>query len=471
MKIWILILGIVYAGLLILASLRSYKKGRSVEDFMLAGSNIGILLGVLTYAAALFSTFTFLGMPDFFRRHGIGAWIFLAVSDGAMVFFILWFGYHIRNKVKKLGFRGVAGMISTCYGNKWAGYTIFLTAFLFLIPYVGIQIQGIAIFMGAAFPDFIPSWGWAVSIVVVMLIYSEIGGLKAIVYSDAIQGVLLLTVLWIIGYNCLNEFGGMAKMFDQIEADNVALLSTPGPEGLFTSQFFIASMIAIVMIPVTQPQLTTRLVVMKSMKSMHLMAVAVGAFAILVITPTIFIGMYGASFLKESLEGLPAAQQASTFFEETFLYRQPGFVAALALVGLIAAGLSTTNAQIFALGSELRGLLNMEEKKVMRITKIGIFVFALIALVFSEMIKDQIAMLARVSFAGTALMGPMILLGILSDRKISGFIIFASFAGLCIFLLSLSGAIPGSYFGIRLDLLLFTLLSITALGSYFMEKK
>lgn len=471
MKTWILILGVIYIGLLVLASLKSYKKGRSVEDFMLAGSNIGIILGVLTYAAALFSTFTFLGMPDFFRRHGVGAWIFLAVSDGAMVFFILWFGYHIRTKVKQMGFRGVAGMISNCYGNKWAGYTIFLTAFLFLIPYVGIQIQGIAIFMGAAFPDFIPSWGWAVSIVIVMLIYSEIGGLKAIVYSDAIQGVLLLTVLWIIGYNCLSEFGGLAAMFDRVEVDNVALLSTPGPEGLFSPQFFIASMIAIVMIPVTQPQLTTRLVVMKSMKSMHLMAVAVGAFAILVITPTIFIGMYGASFLKDSLDGLPAAQQASAFFKETFLYRQPGFVAALALVGLIAAGLSTTNAQIFALGSELRGLLNMDEKKVMRITKIGIFVFAIIALIFSELIKDQIAMLARVSFAGTALMGPMILLGILSDRKISTGIIWASFVGLVIFLLSLGGIIANSFIGIRLDLFLFIALSIIAVVSYLTGKR
>ncbi len=471
MKTWILIFGLAYVILLVFASLKSYKKGRTVEDFMLAGSNIGILLGVLTYAAALFSTFTFLGMPDFFRRHGIGAWIFLAVSDGAMVFFILWFGYHIRMKVKQMGFRGVAGMISTCYGNRWAGYTIFLTAFLFLIPYVGIQIQGIAIFMGAAFPDFIPSWGWAVGIVVVMLIYSEIGGLKAIVYSDAIQGLLLLTVLWIIGYNCLNDFGGLARMFDQVEVDNVALLSTPGPEGLFTSQFFIASMIAIVMIPVTQPQLTTRLVVMKSMKSMHLMAVAVGAFAILVITPTIFIGMYGASFLKGELADLPIAQQANAFFEETFLYRQPAFVAALALVGLIAAGLSTTNAQIFALGSELRGLLKMDEQKVMRITKAGIFVFALIALVFSELIKDQIALLARVSFAGTALMGPMILLGILSDRKISSGIIWASFIGLVMFLLSEGKIIPKEYFGMRMDLLLFVLLSLVAIVSYLTGKK
>ncbi len=463
MKTWIWILGAMYVALLLFASLKSYKKGRSAEDFMLAGSNVGIILGVLTYAAALFSTFTFLGMPDFFRMHGIGAWIFLAVSDGAMVFFILWFGYHIRMKVKKLGFRGVAGLLSNCYGNEWAGYVIFASAFLFLIPYVGIQVQGIAIFMNAAFPGSLPSWGWATVIVVIMLVYSEVGGFKAIIYSDAIQGLLLLAVIWIIGSRCLSHFGSISAMFETISQVDERLLSTPGPRGLFTPQFFLASMIAIVMIPVSQPQFTTRIVVMKSMKTMHLMAVAVGAFAILVITPTIFIGMYGAHLYQDA--------SMDEFFSRTFLFDQPGFIAALAIVGLIAAGLSTTNAQIFALGSELRGLLKGSEEKVMRWTKIGIFVFALIALFFSELISDQIALLARVSFAGTATMAPMIILGILSDRKISPVIIYISGAGLLIFLLSLGGMVPDHIAGIRMDLLVFSVHSLAAAVSYMLGRK
>ena len=109
----------------------------------------------------------------------------------------------------------------------------------------------------------------------------------------------------------------------------------------------------------------------------------------------------------------------------------------------------------------------MEEQKVMRITKIGIFVFAVIALAFSEIIKDQIAMLARVSFAGTALMGPMILLGILSDRKVSSLIIWASFIGLVVFLLSLAGVVTSSILGIRLDLFLFVFLSVVAIIGYY----
>jgi SSS family solute:Na+ symporter len=460
MKTWIWILGAVYISLLVFASLKSFKKNRTIEDFMFAGSNIGLMLGVLTYAAALFSTFTFLGMPDFFRMHGVGAWIFLALSDGVMVFFLVWFAFHVRKKAKNLGFRGVAGMISKTYGIKYAGYVIFLTSFLFLIPYAGIQIQGIAIFMKAAFPGSLPAWAWAAAIVAVMLIYSEIGGLKAIIFSDAVQALLLLTVLWIIGGICLHHFGGIRSMFEGIKAVDEKLLSTPGPNGLLTPQFLIASMIAIVMIPVTQPQMTTRIIVMKNLKATHYMAVSLGVFAILIILPTLFIGMYGAV-------QYPGATK-DEFFANAFLYDQPGMIAALAVIGLIAAGLSTTNAQIFALGSELRGLLKGDEKKVFRITRIGIFVFSMIVLLFSLLVIDEIVMLARVSFAGTALMGPMILLGILSKRKVPWIIIPASFIALVIFILSLARIIPDVYFGLRLDLLLFIILGVIAGGSYLL---
>lgn len=464
MTFWIWVFGGIYAVMLVFASFKSYKKGRTAEDFMLAGSNVGLILGLLTFAAALFSTFTFLGMPDFFRLHGIGAWIFLAVSDGVMVFFILWFGFHIRKKAKELGFKGVAGLVGKCYDNKWAGYFLFLSAFIFLIPYVGIQIQGISIFMNAAFPGSLPQWGWAVGIVAVMLLYSEIGGFKAIIYSDAIQGLLLLVVIWIIGINCLEHFGGLAAMFEKIENVNSQLLSTPGPKGLFTPQFLIASLIVIVMIPVSQPQFTTRLVVMKSMKTMHLMAVSLGVFAILVITPTIFIGLYGADLYGEAT--------GANFFANTFLHDQKGYIAALAVIGLIAAGLSTTNAQIFALGSELRGLLKGDEKSVMLKTKVGIFIFSIIALIFSLLVIDQIAMLARLSFTGTATMAPMVLAGILSKKKLPFIIPLVSFFVLIIFLLSLAGFIPNMLGEYRLDLILFFFLSVTVSSiAFFVNRK
>ncbi|MDH5397164.1 MAG: sodium:solute symporter family protein [Cyclobacteriaceae bacterium] len=448
------IIALLYIGILVFMSLRSRRKSKSADDFMMAGSNIGVFLGFMTFAATLFSTFTLMGMPDFFRTHGVGAWIFLALSDGGMIFLIVWFGYHLRRKVSEKGFKGMSGLLRDCYGNSWAAYVYFTGVFIFLVPYVAIQIRGVAIFLEAAMPDALPVWGWAMMIIVVMLIYSEIGGLKAIMYADVLQGTMLLVVVWIIAYTCIDYFGGIGEMFREVEKVEPALLSTPGPKGLFNAQFLIASFFAILMIPVSQPQLSTRLVVMKSTQSTHRMAVAVGIFAILVIAPTVVLGMYGAVKYPDLA---PA-----DFISKVLLSDQTHVVAALAIIGLIAAALSTSDSQIFALGGEFRSLLKGDEKSVMIKTRVAMIVFAIASLIFSIITTDQLVLLARVSFAGTSIMAPMILLAILTKGKPSGLMPVITAAALLVFILSLAGIVPEKLGPLRLDLLLLIVMGAVA---------
>jgi len=193
------------------------------------------------------------------------------------------------------------------------------------------------------------------------------------------------------------------------------------------------------------------------------MAVGVGTFAILVILPTSFIGMYGA--VRYTNASVP------DFLSQALLFDQANVVAALANIGLFAAVLSTVNAQIFALGSELRSLLTKSEKKNMMITKLGIFIFALLALGFSLISGDQLVLLARVSFAGTGTMGALVIVGILSKRKPGVEILFSSICAFLIFLASVINLIPAVIFSIRLDLLLFICLALTAIFSIVLRRR
>jgi SSS family solute:Na+ symporter len=434
---------------------------RSNNDFLLAGSNIGLLLGFMTFAATLFSTFTLMGMPDFSKNHGIGAWVFLAFSDAGMVFLIVWFGYRLRKTVSSKGFSGMSALLQDCYQNRWAGYIYFTGIFLFLVPYVAIQIRGVAMFLVQAFPQSMPIWGWSLIIVVVMLVYSELGGLKAIIYADFMQGTLLLLVVWVIALTCINAVGGWTELFQKTEIANPELLSTPGPKGLLNAQFLIASFLAILMIPVTQPQLSTRLVIMKDMKSMYRMAVAVGIFAMLVILPTIIIGLYGAI-------RYPDASMAE-FLGQVLIHDQTGLIASAAIIGLFAAAMSTSDSQLFALGNELRGLISKSENDSLKPIRLAIISFALAALVFSLLSSDQLVLLARVSFAGTAMMGPLVILGIFSRKPQGIFMIVVSGLGLLAFILSQAGVLPGTLGPLRMDLSLMILLTTCALSNYLIK--
>lgn len=452
----LLIVGTVYIALLISFTFITRKGKKDTKNYFLAGSNIGSLLGLFTFAATIFSTFTLLGLPDFIRHHGIGAWIFVGVSDLIMVFGILWLGYYIRKKTAHKKYYGMAGFMQYCYQSKLAGYVAFIGAFIFLVPYVAIQIRGVSIFLAAGFPNWLPVWVYAVGMVFVMLIYSEIGGLKAIIYSDALQGMLLLVVIWIIGLTCLDKLGGIQEMFNTVQLQNEPLLSTPGPNGLFDFQFLFGSMLAIIMVPYTQPQVSTRLMIMKDQRALFRTAIGLGSFIILAFLPTIFIGLYGA--IKYP------GESTADFLANTLIHDHTHFLGAMVIIGLFAAAISTADSQLFALGGETRSLLKGEDRQMVNKARIAIVIFGLVSLVFALLSSDQLVLLARVSFAGTSLLAPMIFTGIFYPNAWKLKIIpVLTLVAISTLIASLFSIIPAEIYQIRLDLLLLLGLAFVSL--------
>jgi SSS family solute:Na+ symporter len=429
MIVWLAVFAAFWLGALVFFSTHSFKRNKGDQDYLFAGSGLGTMIGLLTFAATLFSTFTFMGMPDFFRNHGVGAWIFLGVSDAVMFFFILWFGHRLRARGAAHGFQGMARLVADCYGRRWTGYLYLAAVFIFLIPYVSIQVRGISIFLSAVFPDTLPFWGWACLIVITMLLYSEIGGLRAIIYSDSLQALVLLLALWLIALGCLAKAGGLESLFQQVGEIEPGLLSTPGPKGLMSFQFLLSACFAVTMIPATQPQVSTRLMIMRDTRKLHRMAVALGVFAFIILVPTIFIGFYGAIYHH----GAPTQE----FLSNVLLFEQARPVAALVVIGLLAAAISTADSQIFALGTELRSMLTGGATSSLRITRLAITGFGLCALVFSVLSSDQFALLATLSFQGTSLLGPMILCGIFRREAPHPSIAWVTAVALVIFLGSL----------------------------------
>ena len=431
------------------------------QSYRFADSNIGSVLGVLTFSATLFSTFTLLGLPDFFRNHGVGAWIFLGVTDMAMAFLALWFGLKVREKISVQEFESVSEMLAKTYHADWVRFIYWVGIFVFLLPYIAIQIKGVSGFLSVAFPLDIPNWSWSLFILLAILIYSHLGGLKAIIYNDAIQGIILLSITLLIAAICLDQMGGWNSMFEQIEERNPKLLSIPGPTGLLNTQFLIASFLTIVLMPISQPQLFTRFTVMRDERSMIEMLLGMSVFVFLIITPTIAIGMYGAINYPDL--------SAGEFWVNTFVNDQPEIIGALAVLGLLAAAMSTADSQLFALESEVSPTIQTHSFR-----KLPSLIFAIMAFGLAVLSSSELVLLAIVSFAGTSLLAPMILLAVLSkDGEHPPLLIPVVCGGsLLIYLESLlSGFVPQVIFGYSLELLLLTLNAIIVGFFYFLRRQ
>jgi len=148
------------------------------------------------------------------------------------------------------------------------------------------------------------------------------------------------------------------------------------------------------------------------------------------------------------------------------LGEQHEMIAALIIIGLFAAAMSTSDSQLFAMGNEIKGLLGLKEDDNLRPVRFVILLFALSSLIFSLLSSDELVLLARLSFSGTALMGPMIILGVFSNRPQGFAMILLSFLALLIFILSNLGWFPKQILSFRTDLLLMILLGVAALINF-----
>lgn len=453
-----LIVASLYVAALAYCAVRGRREsGGERSDFLHAHKGIGSTLAFLTFSATLFSTFTLMGMPDFFRAHGVGAWIFLGVTDVAMAFVALWFGRPLRRRMAGSKFTSVSDLLNRSYGGRLAGIVYLIGVFIFLLPYVAIQIRGIVIFLEAVVPGHVPVWVWSFGIMGIIVIYSTIGGLRAIIYSDAVQGVVLLVVTWIVAVACVSHFGGIGALFAQLASDKPALLSTPGPSGLFSAQYLLSSFIVIALMPISQPQLTSRLMYPKHDRDLRRMAVAVGIFAFFVILPTVFIGLYGA--LQYS------GASTAAFLSGVLVTEQSALIGALAIVGLIAAAMSTADSQLFALGTEIETVLPARMTKSLTWTKLAVLIFAVLATALALVSNDQLVMLARVSFAGTAMIAPMVLAAVLWRRALGTEIPLISLGAVILFLLPNLGVLPAMLLGVRIELVLLLVVSVSVLAS------
>jgi len=78
--------------------------------------------------------------------------------------------------------------------------------------------------------------------------------------------------------------------------------------------------------------------------------------------------------------------------------------------------------------------------------------------------------LARVSFAGTAMISPIILVGVLSKKTPGLEIIIVSATALVLFLLSLVNIVPPEVYNVRIDLALMITLALISGVSFFVRK-
>jgi len=164
----------------------------SLSDFYLAGPGFGFAILFLTLFATQYSGNTFFAFTGATYRIGY-AWIVSVHFMTAVIVCYLIYAPHLYVVAKMRGYVTPSDYVEDRFGNKVLTIVVTLTLIVVLCNFLLAQLMAMGRAMQglAEFNQDAAYIGGVVVLALIMVIYGTLGGLRAIAWTDAIQGVIL----------------------------------------------------------------------------------------------------------------------------------------------------------------------------------------------------------------------------------------------------------------------------------------
>jgi SSS family solute:Na+ symporter len=426
------VLAIISLYLLIILAIgyRGWQVGSlSVEDWMTSSRGLGIVVLLFTFAATYHSAFAFLGIGGFIYGNGIGIYgvsVFYLGFSG----FLLWIiGSRVWLVAKKHGYITPSDLLSDFYESPLFGRFVSAVLVVVTLPYIATQMIGSGIIFETATQGAVSFEVGAAIFLAVGVVYVWLGGLRAVAWTDTLQGIFMFGGIWIAGLLFVfSAYQGPQAFWTTLVENFSAYVTLPGPAGAITPAFFISFGVMTGLGVAMTPQIWLRYVSARSPRILKWVAGFGTAYLILFYVPTVVLGL-GAVDLLPNLARADSAIPA-VLYETT-----PAWFASIIVAGAIAAAMSTADSQLHALSVLITRDLyqpyageDVDDQTVTRFAQVLIPILGIIAYIIAIQQFEFIILLTALTFYGAAQYFPA-LLGALfwenSSREgaISGFVL------------------------------------------------
>ncbi len=196
------------------------KKFKGLNNYLTANRNIGVFSLTTSLTASALGSWILFGPASAATWGGIGAVIGYSLGTAFPLFFLIYLGKKIRNEFPK-------GSSLIEFMRRKFGKSLFKLISLMTIFYMFIflcaEVTAISVLInyisGTEF------WITALVVLSSTLIYTLYGGLKASIFTDNIQ-MIVIGVLLIISFIYITSFTGSKFSFDFVTKKNPQLMSS-----------------------------------------------------------------------------------------------------------------------------------------------------------------------------------------------------------------------------------------------------
>jgi len=395
----------IVVGYLILAlgvGLVAYRVSTNVaEDYYLANRSIGTLVLLFTTFATLLSAFTFFGGPNIAYAQGPEWILVMGVMDGVL-FAILWYliGYKQWLVGQKQGYVTLSEMLGDRFGSRRLRGLVAAVSLFWLFPYIMLQQMGAGEALTGLSGGAIPYWAGAALITAFMILYVVLAGMRGVAWTDTIQGLFMLSVVWIAVAWVLAAVGGPSGAAAALGESNPEFLALGSD--YYTPQYIISTAVVIAFGVTMFPQINQRFFVAGSARVLKRSFVLWPVLVLLLFVPTFLLGTWAAGLGIEVPEGanvLPILLSEYT----------PVWFAALVIAGAMAAMMSSSDSMLLSGSSYfIRDLYRpfvdptLSERREAWLARGGVAVFATATFIASLSRPGTLIEVGNTAFGGFA---------------------------------------------------------------------
>ena len=346
METWVIATTLIFIYLaltIVLGVVANRKMEVDLEDFLLYGRKAGFIVLYLTVVATFHSAFAFLGSGGYFYAHGIGFWAAgtWTLLVGAITYVL---GTRIWALGKAFGYITPADMLADFYESEAVRVTVAVISVVFTILYIQVQAQGLGYIINVASDGRITFETGTLILLVVAAAYLMAGGLRAVYWTDVLQGVWMYVAVWVGALVLSFElFGGPLELWRAVAQQRPDLLSLPGPRGLFTPGMWIGMTITLSFGIVFQPHMMIRYYTAVDAKTLKVLGATTPIYLMTLYIPAALVGLGGALVMP----GLEGGEADRIFPELLFAYASP-WLTGVILAGATAAAMSTLDSILHA---------------------------------------------------------------------------------------------------------------------------
>jgi len=398
---------------------RGWKMTKSAEGYMLADRKAHPYIMAMSYGATFISTSAIVGFGGIAGVYGMALlWLtFLNIFIGVFLAFIL-YGKRTRKMGHNLNAMTFPELLAKRFDSKFVQY------FSGFVIFVGMPMYAAAVIIGAA--QFIKTT-LNINYDVSLLIYTVIiaayviwGGLRGVMYTDALQGTIMfigMVILLVFTYSYLGgitaahqALTNMASMIpgSSEAAGNTGWTSMP----VFGSPWWWTLVSSIVMGvgigALAMPQLVIRFMTVKSNREINRGVIIGGIFMLAMTGIAYIVGSLSNVFFLQTQGNISIAVAGGNADSIMPIYinaAMPDWFVYIFLLSLLAAAMSTSSSQFhvqgIAIGRDVyETITGKKDKSSVLVSRIGITLAVIVAVILGYILPGNIIARGTAIFFG-----------------------------------------------------------------------